>query len=93
MKLEITCVTKRRRNEPHLCISHVGGTFTTGKPWKVTVAEAANNIESGRHSFHVTVNGQPVPVEVAVYQGNKYLKTPQDGERPERLLTLPACPI
>lgn len=93
VNLEITCVTQRRQSDPHLCISHVGGQFTTGKPWKATVAEAAANIESGRHQFYIKVNGAPVPVLVAEYQGNKYLKTQGDDVRPERLLTLPACPI
>jgi ABC-type hemin transport system substrate-binding protein len=92
LNLEITFVTTRRRKEPHMVISHVGGKFTTGKPWKITVAEAVANIESARHTFHVKVNGQPVEVVVAVHQGNKYVKTAKDGEQPEQLLALPTSP-
>jgi hypothetical protein len=56
------------------------------------VAEAVANIESGRHSFRVKVDGQPVDVVVAAHKGAKYVKTVMDGERPEQLLALPTNP-
>jgi hypothetical protein len=86
--LEITAVKTTRRTEPHLCISHVGGKFTTGKPWKTHIAEVVTNIETGRHTFYIMRGIERVDVVVAVYKGNKYLKTAKDGERPEQLLAL-----
>jgi hypothetical protein len=55
--------------------------------------EAIAHIEAGRYRFYVSAQGNSVWVIVAVSAaGNKYLKTQNDGEQPNNLLSLPECP-
>jgi hypothetical protein len=88
---EIKCINKSDRYDPHERITHVGG--YTDRQWKLTQPEAIKLIEDGTWRFYVTKNGQRVNVIVAVSRwGNKYLKTENDGEQPNNLLSLPECP-
>jgi hypothetical protein len=61
--------------------------------WKLTQQEAIYAIETGAWRFYVSVGGSTVWVIVATSgSGNKYLKTQNDGEQPNNLLSLPECP-
>jgi len=87
----IDCINKTDRHSAHDRISHVGGRTPT--PWKLTQQEAIHAIETGAWSFYVSVNGATAWVVVArSAAGNKYLKTQNDGEQPNNLLSLPECP-
>lgn len=89
---EIMCVTKSDRYNPHERITHVGG--YTDRSWMITQEQAIRLIESGQWRFYVTSGRNRVWVVVAVSRfGNKYLKTEADGEHPNNLLSLSACPI
>jgi hypothetical protein len=71
----------------------VGGTNADGSRWKITQERAIEGIESGEWQFYVSAGGKSVWVIVAVSAaGNKYLKTENDGEHPNNLLSLPECP-
>jgi hypothetical protein len=84
--LQITCINKTNRFNPHERIQNIGG-----PGFKFSQPDAIRYIESGAHSFFVQVRGYSVGVIVAVHNGNKYIKTQNDGVQPDNLLSLPEC--
>lgn len=88
---QIQCINKTNRYSAHDRISHVGGTYPNR--WKLTQEQAIAAIESGQWQFYVSVNGHAASVIVSrSASGHKYLKTQNDGEQPNNLLSLPECP-
>lgn len=87
---QIQCINKTNRHSAFDRISHVGGSTPTR--WKLTQNEAIQAIESGAWRFYVSVGNHTAWVIVArSAAGNKYLKTENDGEQPNNLLSLPEC--
>ena len=90
--VEIKCINKSDRSNPHERILSIGGTNPDGTRWKFSQQQAIKHIEDGTYNFYVTKNGEMVWVIIAVSRyGNKYLKTRPDGEQPNNLLSLPEC--
>ena len=89
---QIKCINKLDRSNPHERITHVGG--HEEKVWKLTQEEAIRYIENGDWRFWVKpAHSESVWVVVAISRfGNKYLKTDNDGEDQNNLLSLPECP-
>lgn len=90
--VEVKCINKTNRTDPHERISHIGGINPDGKRWKLTVDEAIAGIESGKWQFYTSVNGKSVWVVIATHNGRKYLKTEADGAQQNNLLSLQECP-
>jgi len=88
---QIQCINKTDRQSAHERIRNVGG--VSGTRWKLSLDDAIGKIERGEWSFFVSVGGKSVWVIVArSASGHKYLKTENDGEQPNNLLSLPECP-
>ena len=93
MAIQVECINKSDRYNPHERIKNIGGVNPNGTRWKLTQQQAIEGIESGKYEFFVSVDAKPVRVIVAISQhGNKYIKTEADGEQPNNLLSLPECP-
>lgn len=85
-QLQVTCINKTNRFNPHERIQNIGGSG-----FKFSQPDAIRCIEQGVHSFYVTVGHNTVKVIVAKHEGNKYIKTENDGIQPDNLLSLPEC--
>jgi len=91
--IQIRCINKSDRPNPHERILSIGGVNPDATRWKLNQQEAIDGIEQGRWRFYVAAAGGSVWVVVAVSRyGNKYIKTVADGEHPDNLLSLPECP-
>lgn len=90
--VQIRCIRKRDRMNPHERIQGIGGINPDGKRWYLTEEDAIAGIESGKWRFWTAGGGRSVWVVIALHMGRKYLKTEADGIMPDNLLALPECP-
>ena len=91
MDLQITCINKTYRQDPHDRIHSVGGESASSR-WKKLQTTAISEIEARVNTFYTRVNGVRANVSVATHNGHKYIKTENDGLHPNNLLSLPECP-
>jgi hypothetical protein len=90
--VQIQCIRKPDRTNPHKHITHVGGVHA-GQRWLLSEDQAIAGIDEGKWNFYVSAGGRTVGVIVErSAQGHRFLKTVADGYRPDNLLSLPECP-
>lgn len=90
--VEIKCIKKSNRSDPHERIHGVGGVNADGTRWYLPTDDAIAGIEAGKWKFWTVGGGNSVWVIIAIHNGHKYLKTEADGIHPNNLLSLPECP-
>lgn len=90
--VQIQCIRKSNRSDPHERIHGVGGVNANGTRWYLAIDAAIAGIEAGKWRFWTTGGGKSVWVVIAIHNGHKYLKTEADGIHPNNLLSLPECP-
>jgi hypothetical protein len=92
-QIQVKCINKSDRYNPHERILSIGGTNPDGSRWKLSEQDAIAGIEMGKWQFYVNIGEKSAWVIIALSaQGHKYLKTEADGEHPNNLLSLPECP-
>ena len=91
--VQVHCINKIDRPNPHERITHIGGVRSDDVPWKREQHQAIIDIESSTYAYWVSVADKSVWIVVGVSRfGHKYLKTQDDGEDQNNLLSLPECP-
>lgn len=92
LSVRIQCINKSDRMSAHERIRSIGGVNADGTRWRLSLDEAIAGIKARKWRFWVSVNGQGVWVNVyRSAAGNEYLKTENDGEQPNNLLSLSEC--
>jgi len=91
-RVEIKCVNKTDRTNPHERIHSVGGVNPDGTHWSLSLDKAIAGIEGNQWAFWTRGGGRTAEVIIATHLGHKYLKTTADGVHPDNLLALPECP-
>jgi hypothetical protein len=90
--VQITCIKKSDRSNPHERIHGIGGTNADGTRWYLLESNAIAGVRDGKWRFWTTGGGKSVWVVVATHEGHDYLKTESDGIYPNNLLALSECP-
>ena len=89
---EVKCINKTYRQDPHDMIHRFGGVNADGTTWRLSHAEMIAAVEKNSYgSFTVSGGGKTAKCIVATHNGNKYVKTENDGVKPDNLLSLPEC--
>ncbi len=93
IRVEIQCITKSDRYNPHERITHVGGKNSDGTRWKLMEDQAIRSIRSGEYDFWTRGGGKIADVIIVKHHIKDYLKTTNDNVQPDNLLSLPQCPL
>ena len=92
MSKQVMCINKRPAHlDPHERIQAIGGT-EGGYRWKRPEADAIQDVKRDTTAYYTLVNGRRAYLVVAKHNGREYLKTQNDGYKPDNLLSLPECP-
>jgi hypothetical protein len=90
--IQITCIRRTNRLDPHDRIEGVGGISPDGSHWYLSHDQAIAAMESEKWKFWTSGGGKSVWVIIAERNRSKYLKTEPDSVLPDNLLQLPDCP-
>jgi hypothetical protein len=84
--VQVTCINKQPRNDPHEGITHLGGAG-----WKWPRHDVIASIEARTNTFFTMVNGKRAEVGVVDGQNGKYVRTHADNVWNDNLLALAEC--
>ncbi len=84
--VQVTCVNKQPRADPHEGITHLGGAN-----WRWTRQQVIDSINNGTNTFYTLVGGRRANVGVISGPAGPYVRTYADGVWNDNLLALPEC--
>ena len=84
--VQVRCINKQPRNDPHEGITHLGG-----DQLKWTRQQVITSIEAKTNTFFTYVGGKRADVGVVNGPNGKYVRTYADGKWNDNLLALPEC--
>ena len=89
---EIKCINKEDRDNPFESITHIWWVNPNWTNWKITQKEAINYIKTSQYQFYVSIGLRKVDVIVSKSRfWHEYIKTSNDWEEPNNLLSLREC--
>ncbi len=84
--VQVTCINKIPRNNPHEGIINLGG-----NTWKWSRADVITSIRNNTNTFFTFVNGKRANIAVIEGPNGPYLRTHADGTWNDNLLALNEC--
>jgi hypothetical protein len=85
--VQVTCINKQPRSDPHEGITHLGG-----NGWRWTRQEVITSIENKTNTFYtLAAGGRRCNVGVVTGANGKYVRTYADNVWTDNLLALPEC--
>ena len=87
--VQVTCINKQPRQNPHEGITHLGG--PGGGGWRLTREEVIDLVKRDIDTFYTSVNGKRADVAIVHGPNGDYLRTHADGYWNDNLLALPEC--
>jgi hypothetical protein len=84
--VQVRCINKQPRNNPHEGITHLGG-----QGWKFTRDQVVQSIEAKTNTFYTMEGGKRANVGVVNGANGKFVQTHADGAWNNNLLALPEC--
>lgn len=84
--VQVTCINKQPRDNPHEGITHLGGAT-----WWWTREQVVDSINRRDNTFYTFVNGNRAEVAVVKGPNAPYVRTHADGQWNDNLLALPEC--
>jgi Protein of unknown function (DUF3892) len=87
--VQVTCINKEPRENPHEGITNLGG--PAGGGWHWTRKEVIASIDAHLNTFYTKVNGTRAEIGIVDGPNSRYLRTHADGKWNDNLLALPEC--
>jgi len=98
LSMQITCITKRPRNDPyHPILAVCGINLTQNIPFRLSQLSCIASIDRGNQFFVIGPDGSRADVRVYIHfppwnqRGIRYIATVPDNTRADNLLSLPEC--
>lgn len=84
--VQVTCINKQPRQDPHEGITHLGG-----RDWRWTREQVITSIDRGENTFYTLVDGNRGDIGIVNGPYGRYLRTHRDGRWNDNLLSLTEC--